>query len=371
MTSPRNSAGPKHAPRQQPKPDSPRPERRFPRLLVLTALAALGFLAAYGLTKFIANTERENAPAGMGWIPGGEFTMGSDADPYARRNAPRTASASMVSGWTRPTSPMRSSAPSSRPPATSPPPRNPDPRGDHEPGAAGHAAAARRRRWSRARWYSRRRTTPSRLTTSASGGSGRPAPTGGTPKGRAVPSTARTITPSSTSPGTTRRPTPNGRANGCRPRPSGSSPPAAAWTARSTSGATSRSPTEHPQCNNFQGAFPDTNTAKDGFPRTSPVKAFPPNGYGLYDMAGNVWQWCDDWYLPDAYRSTAGSGRRRQSHRPGAEFRPSLRRPSSACQRGGSFLCCVGYCFNYRPSARMGCTPGHRHVAPRLSLRQE
>ena len=53
---------------------------------------------------------------------------------------------------------------------------------------------------------------------------------------------------------------------------------------------------DHPQCNNLQGHFPDSNTAKDGYERTSPVKAFPPNGYGLYDMAGNVWQWCADWY---------------------------------------------------------------------------
>ncbi len=58
---------------------------------------------------------------------------------------------------------------------------------------------------------------------------------------------------------------------------------------------------EHPQCNNFQGHFPDKNTAKDGYERTSPVKAFKPNGYGLYDMAGNVWQWCGDWFLPEAY----------------------------------------------------------------------
>jgi formylglycine-generating enzyme len=63
---------------------------------------------------------------------------------------------------------------------------------------------------------------------------------------------------------------------------------------------------EHPQCNTFQGHFPDANTAKDGFERTSRVKAFPPDGYALYDMAGNVWQWCDDWFLPNAYALTAG-----------------------------------------------------------------
>ena len=113
---------------------------------------------------------------------------------------------------------------------------------------------------------------------------------------------------------------------------------------------------ERPQCNNFQGHFPDTNTAKDGYARTSPVKAFPPNGYGLYDMAGNVWQWCADWYLPDAYVASAAAGVAVNPTGPDCSFDPRLR-PPERVHRGGSFLCCVGYCFNYRPSARMGCTP--------------
>ena len=56
---------------------------------------------------------------------------------------------------------------------------------------------------------------------------------------------------------------------------------------------------EHPQCNNFQGTSRREHS-EDGYPHV-PVKAFPPNGYGLYDMSGNVWQWCGDWWLPDAY----------------------------------------------------------------------
>ena len=112
----------------------------------------------------------------------------------------------------------------------------------------------------------------------------------------------------------------------------------------------------HPQCNNFQGHFPDQNTAKDGYERTSPVKAFAPNGYGLYDMAGNVWQWTADWYLPDAYARDAGLGVAVNPTGPEHSFDPRVR-PPERVQRGGSFLCCVGYCFNYRPSARMGCTP--------------
>jgi formylglycine-generating enzyme required for sulfatase activity len=120
---------------------------------------------------------------------------------------------------------------------------------------------------------------------------------------------------------------------------------------------------DHPQCNNFQGHFPDHNTAKDGYERTSPVRAFPPNGYGLYDMAGNVWQWTADWYLPEAYARTAGQGLLVNPQGPEQSFDPRIR-PPERVHRGGSFLCCVGYCFNYRPSARMGCTPdsGASHI---------
>ena len=120
---------------------------------------------------------------------------------------------------------------------------------------------------------------------------------------------------------------------------------------------------EHPQCNNFQGHFPDRNTAKDGYVRTSPVKAFPPNGYGLYDMAGNVWQWTADWYLPEAYARTASQSLLVNPRGPEHSFDPRIR-PPERVHRGGSFLCCVGYCFNYRPSARTGCTPdsGLSHV---------
>jgi formylglycine-generating enzyme required for sulfatase activity len=121
---------------------------------------------------------------------------------------------------------------------------------------------------------------------------------------------------------------------------------------------------EKPQCNCWQGEFPWKNTAKDGYRRTSPVKAFPPNGYGLYDMAGNVWQWCGDWYQVDLYRQRAGQGVIVNPTGPERSFDPRQPYSPLRCQKGGSFLCHPSYCLRYRPSARHGCTPdtGMSHV---------
>lgn len=129
---------------------------------------------------------------------------------------------------------------------------------------------------------------------------------------------------------------------------------------------------DHPQCNNFQGNFPYKNTLKDGFARTSPVRAFPPNGYGLYDMSGNVWQWCGDWFLPHAYEQYVGKGVTVDPAGPAHSFDPR-QRPPERVHRGGSFLCSVGYCFNYRPSARMGCTPdtGMSHLGFRCVVNNQ
>jgi formylglycine-generating enzyme required for sulfatase activity len=109
--------------------------------------------------------------------------------------------------------------------------------------------------------------------------------------------------------------------------------------------------------NIWQGKFPYKNTARDGYVRTSPVKAFPPNGYGLYDMAGNVWQWCSDWYQVDLYRRRAGSEVIDNPHGPIKSFDPRQPYSPLRSQKGGSFLCHDSYCTRYRPSARHGCTP--------------
>ena len=114
----------------------------------------------------------------------------------------------------------------------------------------------------------------------------------------------------------------------------------------------------HPQANTWQGEFPFRNTRADGYERTSPVKAFPPNGFGLYDMAGNVWQWCSDWYDVDGYRRQAAA--KEVSINPTGgdrSFNPSAPNQPQRVQRGGSFMCSDDYCLRYRSSARQGSSP--------------
>ncbi len=93
-------------------------------------------------------------------------------------------------------------------------------------------------------------------------------------------------------------------------------------------------------CNHWQGEFPWQNTLDDGFEWTAPVGSFEPNGYGLYDMAGNVWEWTTDWYV-DA----------RESGRPCCTA--SQGKVPRKVMKGGSYLCAPNYCQRYRPAARM------------------
>lgn len=109
-------------------------------------------------------------------------------------------------------------------------------------------------------------------------------------------------------------------------------------------------PEGKPAANTWQGDFPWRSTARRG-PRTMPVGAFSPNGFGLYDMAGNVWEWTTDWFVSDraAIESPccAGSARDR-SYDP---CQPEVRIPRKVL-KGGSFLCSPSYCLRFRPAAR-------------------
>lgn len=98
-------------------------------------------------------------------------------------------------------------------------------------------------------------------------------------------------------------------------------------------------------CNIWQGQFPNLNTAQDGFLGTAPVDAYRPNGYGLYNVCGNVWEWCEDWFSPSYHQLT-------RPHNPIYSVPTGIR-----SMRGGSFLCHDSYCNRYRVSARSSNTP--------------
>ena len=105
--------------------------------------------------------------------------------------------------------------------------------------------------------------------------------------------------------------------------------------------------------NTFQGHFPNQDTAEDGFAGIAPVAQYPPNGYGLYDMAGNVWQWCSDWYRADAYRAHAKSRLVvRNPQGPESSLDPGEPTQKKRVQRGGSFLCSEQYCARYLVGSR-------------------
>lgn len=109
--------------------------------------------------------------------------------------------------------------------------------------------------------------------------------------------------------------------------------------------------TARPKANTWQGNFPVKNTVWDQFAGLAKVKSFRPNGYGLYDMAGNVWEWCSDWYRPDFYESLKGVTSNPKG--PGNSYDPMEPTIPKKVVRGGSFMCNASYCKGYRVTSRM------------------
>ena len=305
----------------------------------------------------------------MRWVPGGEFTMGSDAPDVSRVEHP--AHRVRVDGfWMDETdvtnAQFRAFVEATGYVTTA----EKAPTLEEIMRAVPPGAPPRRRKiWSPARWSSRRRTTPCRWTTCSGWWKWTPGADWRHPEG-----------PGSSIDGKDDHPVVHVSWDDAAAYAKWAGkrlPTEAEWERAARGGLDGKKyvwgdepfDEDHPQCNNFQGHFPDNNTAKDGYARTSPVKAFPPNGYGLYDMAGNVWQWCGDWYLPGGLRPHRESGFARQSDRPGTQLRPAAT-PGRARPARRLLSLLRRLLLQLPPQRPDGLHARHRHVARRVPVRE-
>ncbi len=111
------------------------------------------------------------------------------------------------------------------------------------------------------------------------------------------------------------------------------------------------------KANYWQGSFPYSNKMTDGYYKSAPVKSFPPNGYGIFDMAGNVWEWCADWYHHQYYSQVNSSNGVINPKGPQKSYDPEEPYAPKRVTRGGSFLCNESYCSGYRCARRMKSSP--------------
>ena len=152
------------------------------------------------------------------------------------------------------------------------------------------------------------------------------------------------------------KPTLNGPARNCQPKPNGNSRHVAVWTAPNSPGATisARRQTSRQY---LAGQFPARKPLRQRTDRTSPVLAFPANGYGIYDMIGNVWEWTADWWSSKHEADAPKACCIPENPRGGAETasfdpcQPRIKIPRKVI-KGGSHLCAPNYCRRYRPAAR-------------------
>ena len=287
-------------------------------------------------------------PDGMIWIPGGTFRMGSD------KHYPEEAPAHRVTVdgfWMD---------------------RYPVTNRQFREVRKGYRPRHRRRDHPRSKGLSRnapahglrgladvlsRPRIRSASATSASGGRSPRARNGGIPTDPEATSVGWTIIRSCMWPSAMRSPTRNGLARICQPKRNGNLRRAAGSTDAEFAWGDEFTPAGRHMANTWQGEFPRQNANADGFERTSPVTAFPPNGYGLHDMIGNVWEWTADWYSPKHQADAAKAccipknprgGREDDSYDPRTT---NVKIPQKVI-KGGSHLCAPNYCRRYRPAAR-------------------